>query len=191
MKRFLLAVFVILAPAFKLFAGGSRTDSTYHWRLSTNICDWAMLATINGEAEYCLTEHTSLLAGIKYNPFTYCRGTENQTCFRQATPYLGSRYWFSDTGRGWYAGGKILASVYNISSSLFGCYYEGELVGAGLNAGYSWRLSLHRHLSFGCGFLAAAHKTTRFAGAVCGRILDSRKGFILLPDLSLTIGFSL
>ena len=91
MKRFLLAALMVALSCGKLSAGCAEADSTRRWAISTNICDWAMLGTMNMTASLALGNRATVMAGIKYNPFTFFKGEERQFCFRQITPFTGGR----------------------------------------------------------------------------------------------------
>ena len=109
---------MLLVPIARLIAA-SPADSTSRWILSTDVCHWAMLGTINAQAQLRLTGHWSIMAGALYNPFKYYNRPGDMICLKQATPYVASRYWFNGTFTGWYCEGKILASVYNVSLPRF------------------------------------------------------------------------
>jgi hypothetical protein len=187
MKRFLLPVLMLTLCHGALAAERAEADSTRRWAISTNICDWAMLCTLNADVSLATDAHTTIMAGLKYNPFTFYPGEEKQICLRHLVPYIGGRYWFGNIHSGCFAGAKLLAGVYNVSNVLCKGFCEGDLVAAGLNAGWSRHISDRWNLTFGLGFLAAAHRTTVYAGPVCGRILDKKRGFIILPDINLSI----
>ena len=162
-------------PAFG--AGGAG-----HWGISTNLPTWMLLGTANTEVHYMASEHWSLEAGVKYNPFTYYAGSERQTHLRQLTPSIGARYWFCEPWHGWYAGARLLGSEYSVSWPRSGRFFDGDLAGARLFFGYNFSLTERLSLSLGAGGAAAYHRTTFYAGAVCGRIVDRRSGFALFPS---------
>ena len=187
MKRLILLFFTLAMPVCRIMAGGGTTDGTYRWMLSTNICDWALLGTINAQMQVGLSEHVSMLAGARYNPFIYFYGQDNQTCLKQAVPYVGCRYWFRETYSGWYCEGKSLAGIYNIADPIHTKYYEGDLLAAGAALGHSGQIYRRCNMTLAAGLIVAAHRTTLYAAPRCGRIIDRKKGFILLPDITLSI----
>ena len=152
------------------------------WSISTNIPTWLLLGTANADIHYKAASRWSLQAGVKYNPFTYAPGGERQTHLRQLTPSLGARYWLDEAGSGWVLGAKLLASEYSVSYPRRGRYFDGDLAGAAVSAGYDFPLDGRWSLTFGAGAALAYHRTTFYGGPVCGRIVDRRKGLALFPS---------
>lgn len=60
---------IILALAVLPHCAGAQ-----EFAVSTNLADYADLGTLNFEASYGIARHWSLVAGAKYNPFTYKTG---------------------------------------------------------------------------------------------------------------------
>ena len=163
--------------------------ATYKWAVGTDAAQWALLGCINASAEYCPGQHLGFSAAMRYNPFTYLRGTENQTQLRQATPVIGVRYWTDNPFEGWCIDGKILASVYSVANVFGSGCFDGQAIAAGIGAGWCKVLDGRWRLSLGAGVLAALHDTTYYMGPVCGRIIGRKRGPAVLPDLSVSINY--
>ena len=162
----LAAVIISAVPAM-------AAEDYSKWAVSTNLPTWAALAGINAQIHFSCSRQWSLEAGFKYNPFGY---NGNQLRLKQATPCFGVRWWPAQVYEGWFAGARLLGSVYNVAGLGARGSFEGELAGAGLVAGYNMPISGNVSLSLGCGIAAAMHRTTFYEGARCGRILERKKG---------------
>lgn len=178
-------------PFCKLSARGEEADTTRRWAISTNICDWAMLGTMNLSASLAPGRRATVTAGIKYNPFTYYNRVGRAICFRQFTPYISGRYWFCEAYDGWFAGCRLIAGEFNMSNVFKNGYCDGDFVAAGIDGGYSRRISQRWNLTVAASLTTAAHKTTFYAGPVCGRILSRKKGLAVVPGFELTFDFLL
>ena len=78
MKRLLFIVTILLYAPLMTKADPGR------FSVSTNILDYARLGTVNVDASYGLSRHWSILAGARYNPFTFNEGDpERQFQYRQ------------------------------------------------------------------------------------------------------------
>ena len=186
LKIIVAAALLTLTSCAPAFAAKQQS----RWSISSNIPTWLLLGCANADIHYMIADRWSLQAGVKYNPFTYAAGSERQTHLRQLTPSLGVRYWFDEAWSRWFLGAKLLASEYSVSYPRGGCFFDGELAGAGVTAGYVCPLSEELSLSLGAGAAVAYHRTTFYGGPVCGRITDRKKGVALFPSdilVSLTI----
>lgn len=189
-KRFVLTA--LLLSAAIIFARGEEAEENTParvWAVGTDLADWAELICPNLELHYCGWDHLGLMAGFKYNPFTFRKGTPRQTQMRQATPFIGLRYWFDTPFEGWYAQGRLAASVCNVANVFCDKCLEGQLIALEAGGGWSRMLSERWNISLGAGIAAALHDTTRYLGPFCGRIDGRRRGFIVLPDITITISY--
>ena len=182
---------LMLAAAFAHAAGEDNEKSAPErkWAIGSDIADWAELICPNMELQYCGWDHIALTGGIKYNPFTFRKGSPEQTQMRQLTPFIGMRYWFDVPYRNWYMEGRLAGSVYSVANVFCGKCFEGNLAALEFGGGWSTMISEQWNLSVGAGIAAALHNTTRYLGPVCGRIDGSDKGFILLPDITISISY--
>ena len=158
------------------------------WAVSTNIPTWAALGTANAQADYAISRRWTLLAGAKYNPFTYKSGTPAQFQLRQAEVHLGTRYWFDTLWEGWFAAAKMLGALYNVANILGSGCFEGELAGLAVTGGYNLPLGENTAIGLGAGAALAAHHTTYYAAARCGRITGKKQGLVVFPcDIMLSL----
>ena len=152
------------------------------WAVSTNLPTWALLGTINADIHYQTSSHWCIEAGAKYNPFKYTCGETSQIQLRQLTPHIGIRYWIHSANNGWYLGSRLIASEYSVSYPFGELFFDGDLAGGELNFGYSWPLGEKIRLEAGAGTAAAYGRTAYYAGPVCGRILDIKRGWTIFPS---------
>ena len=84
-KFFLIGVLGLLLPL---------TCAAQKWTVQTNFLDWAALGTVNAEVGMSVSQHFSLMAGGRYNPWDFhSQDPEALIQNRQETVYLGVRYW--------------------------------------------------------------------------------------------------
>ncbi len=190
MKGKLLLAVIALSMVSCVPALASGANGRY--LLSTNIPDWATLATINCEFQGALDCHWSIAAGVKYNPFKYFCGATSQTHLRQITPSAGVRYWFGGAFDGWYAGVSLLAGEYSVSLPKSDMFFEGFLYGSSVCGGYLLHVSDRFALAFGAGVALAHHNTTFYQGPVCGRRKGGSSGIAVFPsDIVLSLVLNL
>jgi len=171
---------------------GDYKDDYSRWALSSNIPSWLLLGTINGDIHWSTGRHWSLQAGVKYNPFTYARGSENQTHLRQFTPSLGLRHWHQKPFEGWFSGIKLLYSTYSVANIAGLGFFDGNLAALALTGGWNKPLRQNLSLSLGAGIAAGLHSSTSYMGPVCGRITGNSRGIVVfIPDLYISIYYLL
>lgn len=149
--------------------------------LSTNFVDYASLGTLNLEASLGLSQHWSINAGVKYNPFSYETGDETFR-LKQRQINAGGRYWPWHVYSGWWFSGLIGYQEYNEGGLLSEITSEGDRFGAGLGLGYTYMLNAHLNLDIGAGFWGGYDIYTSYSCAYCGKILDQGGKFFLLPS---------
>lgn len=157
--------------------------------ISTNIIGYASLGTLNAEASYSVSRRWSIVAGAKYNPFTFRKGdTENQFQLRQQSYSLGVRMWPWHTLSGWWFSSKLRYQEYNFGGLVSRQTQEGDRVGLGFYAGYTHMLSSHMNIEFGLGFWTGADMYKRYSCTTCGiTVADGTKAFILPDDLAVSL----
>lgn len=154
--------------------------------LSTNVLDYANLGTLNLSAEYAVGNHWSLGAGAKYNPYTY----------RQQSYILSARWWPWHSYSGWWLSGGVRYQEYNSGGYTKWVYdaaehtSEGDRIGGGISAGYSYMLSRHFNLDVGAGVWAGREFYTVYSCPRCGRIIEKgAKTFLLPSNITLAISY--
>ena len=157
--------------------------------ISTNVLGYAALCTLNVDASYSVSRHWSVVAGARYNPFTYNSGDPGrQFQMRQQSYAAGVRLWPWHVLSGWWFSSKIRYQEYNFGGVLSKEAIEGDRLGLGLYAGYTYMISRHFNLEFGVGLWGGADFYQRYSCTLCGLSLDSgRKAFVLPDDLALSL----
>lgn len=157
--------------------------------VSTNFADLANLGTLNVEGSYGFNRHWTLMAGVKYNPFSYRSG---DTAFqrRQRLFSAGSRWWPWHIYSGWWVSGKLQYQEYNNGGIRSEETTEGNRFGAGFGGGYSKMLTKWLNFDVGVGFWAGYDIYTVYTCPTCGQIVSNgRKCFILPNDILISLSF--
>ena len=144
MRRLIFAALlaVLLSPAL----------NAQKLSLSTNLIDYACQGTLNAEVSYTMSQHWSLTARVKYNPFTFNKGNaDRQFQNRQQSYALGVRYWPWHSLSGWWISGRARYQEYNMGGLISRETEEGDKVGLVLSAGYTYMISKHFNVEFGIG----------------------------------------
>ena len=176
----LLAVTCLPVPAFAQNAS-----------LSTNLASYAQLGTLNCEASYAVARHWSLTAGMRYNPFTFSGGVDGGARqLRQRTVSLGTRYWPWHIYSGWWMAAKAQYQEYNFGGIASPQTREGDRVGGGIGAGYTYMLGPHFNIEAGAGIWAGQDWYTLYACPTCGRTLDrGDRRFLMLNEVLLGLTY--
>ena len=180
MRAFLIAL---------LLAASCMGAAAQEWSLSTNAADYADFGTLNAEMGYAFARHWNASAGVRYNPFSFQSDGEPFQS-RQRTFSAGVRYWPWHIYSGWWMSGKVQYQEYNRGGIRSPETREGERVGGGLSAGYTYMLAPWLNLEFGLGLWAGRDRYTVYSCPVCGSTEDRGQGFFLLPnDILLGLSF--
>ena len=150
--------------------------------ISTDILGYAKLGTLNLDASYAVSRRWSLTAGMRYNPFTFARGTEKQFQYRQQSYSLGARLWPWHAMSGWWFASKLRYQEYNFGGIISPETEEGDRIVAGLYAGYTHMLTPWLNIEFGAGFWAGGAVFKKYSCPTCGYTVSSGKKMFLLPD---------
>ena len=151
--------------------------------ISTDLLGYARLGTMNLDASYAVSRRWSVVAGVRYNPFTFREGdAQRQFQSRQQSYSVGMRMWPWHTWSGWWFAGKFRYQEYNEGGILSRKTEEGDRFGAGLYAGYTHMLSAHFNLEFGMGLWAGLAAYRQYSCPVCGLTLSSGNKFFFRPD---------
>lgn len=158
------------------------------WSVSTNLLGYVNLGTLNAEVSYAAAQRVSVTASVKYNPFTYRRGTAKQFQNRQQTYAAGIRWWPWHSLSGWWVAAKLQYQEYNTGGILSRRTEEGDKAGFGLTAGYTCMLHPHVNIEFGMGAWTGCRWYTVYSCPKCGITEDSGiKAFVLPNDLLVSI----
>jgi hypothetical protein len=151
--------------------------------ISTNLIDYASLGTLNLETSYAVSQHWSVTASARYNPFTFNKGEAGkQFQYRQQSYALGARFWPWHTLSGWWFASKVRWQEYNFGGLFSKRTEEGDRIGAGIYSGYTHMLGPHFNIEFGGGFWTGVAVYTEYDCPRCGLTKDSGVKYFLLPD---------
>jgi len=144
---------------------------------------------LNLDASIGLSRHWSLGAGVKYNPFSFGKGS-SMFFLKQRSADLGARYWPWHVYSGWWVAGKIRWQEYSEGGIVSPETSEGDRYGASISVGYSKMLSPWLNIDFGLGLWGGRATYTTYACQTCGKILDGGvKSFLLPSDFIVALSF--
>lgn len=182
MKKSLLAALAFLLSVLFYKAEAQR------FSISTNLLDYACLGTMNIECAYSVSRFWSLTLGADYNPFTFRKGQEDQFQLRQQSYSIGARLWPWHTWSGWWMSGKMRYQEYNFGGIVSRETDEGDRVGLGLYAGYTYMVSSHFNVEFGLGGWGGLDWFRRYECQQCGlTLMSGRRWFVLPDDIMITL----
>ena len=168
MKTYMKIMTVLLAILF------CRTAVAQTLSVSTDLLGYARLGTMNLDASYAISRRWSLVAGVRYNPFTFHKGDpQRQFQSRQQSYSVGMRLWPWHTWSGWWFAGKLRYQEYNRGGIISDKTEEGDRFGAGVYAGYTHMLSPHFNLEFGAGLWTGVSAYRQYSCPVCGLTMSS------------------
>ncbi len=182
--------FALIAALMLLISGAECNAQRFS--VSTNLLDYASLGTMNIEGACSVSRRLSITAGARYNPFTFRKSVpEGQIQMKQQSYSLGVRLWPWHTWSGWWFAGKGRYQEYN-----FGGLFrnpetqEGDRIGLGVYAGYTYMVGPHLNLEFGLGFWGGMDFYRKYSCQVCGRTLSQgSKGFVLPDDIMISMAY--
>jgi len=158
------------------------------WTVSTNLVDYLNLGTLNVEASYAPLRHMSVNISARYNPFSFHSPKGTQFQERQQSYAAGLRWWPWHIMSGWWLAGKLQYQEYNVGGLRTARTEEGDRVGLGLTAGYTYMLHKHFNLEFGIGGWGGYKWYTVYSCPKCGMTEETgSKAFILPNDLLVSI----
>lgn len=157
--------------------------------VSTNVLGYAALGTMNADVSYAFTRHWSVVAGVRYNPFTFRKGDpERQFQYRQQSYSLGVRLWPWHIWSGWWFSSGLRYQEYSSGGIAGPETREGDRAGVGLYSGYTHMISRHFNVEFGAGLWGGLDVYKRYSCPVCGMKVESgRKGFVLPDNIMISL----
>lgn len=174
----------ILSLVFLFFCALSIHDaSAQKIAVGTNAVDYVNLGTINLDAGISVSQHWSVHAGFKYNPWRFKQGTPDAFQNSKRTFYVGPRFWFWHVYSGWWVSAVGQYQEYNHGGWLFGdTAEEGDAWGMGLSAGYTLMLNSWFNLEFALGAWGGYTTYTSYECAECGRIVEQGFKYFIMPN---------
>lgn len=184
MKRLLKYIVIILT--FIPSAANARK-----FAVSTNILGYANFGTMNIETSYAVARRWTVNIGAKFNPFSFqLPGKDTQMQNRQQSYNIGARLWTWHTYSGWWIGAKVQYQEYNTGGIISKKTEEGDGVGIGLSAGYTYMLHPNLNLEFGLGLWSGVKKFVVYDCPSCGVTQEKgTKGFIMPNDILISIAY--
>lgn len=185
-KKYLLLIVLMLS---------SSLVRAQEFSLTTNLISYVNFGTVNMEAAYGVSQHWSVNAGMRYNPFTFSieeDGTNRSMRNRQQCYSLGVRYWPWHIFSGWWFAGKLQYQEYNAGafSPMELNTTEGDRIGGGLTGGYTFMLSPHFNMELGVGLWAGTDDYVTYDCPECGRVVDKgQRFFMMLNDILLSFSY--
>ena len=176
MKKYLIVLSVFLLTM-------ALPSMAQKFSLSTNLLDYACLGTMNIDASYSVSRRWSVLAGARYNPFTFNAGnSDEQFQYRQQSYSAGVRMWPWHIWSGWWFASKLRYQEYNIGGIVAQKTEEGERAGAGFYAGYTHMLAPHFNIEFGFGMWGGMSWYKEYSCPNCGVTVESGNRWFARPD---------
>ena len=157
--------------------------------VSTNVLGYAAFGTLNADVSYAVSRRWSVIAGVKYNPFTFREGDAGrQFQLRQQSYSAGARFWPWHTWSGWWFASRLRYQEYNMGGLAGRDTQEGDRLGAGLYVGYTHMVTRHFNVDFGLGCWGGLDVYRKYSCPVCGMtVSQGRKGFVLPDDMMISL----
>lgn len=173
-----LLVFFLLCPSL---------CKAQKFSISTNVVDYANFGTLNLDVSYALAQHWSLVAGVKYNPFSFKDGNMQN---RQRSFSVGARWWPWHIFSGFWLSSKMQYSEFNVGGIRSPQTREGDAYGLGISGGYSYMIGRHINIEAGLGFWGGWRKYVLYDCTRCGATRQrTSQAFILPNDILLSIAY--
>ena len=175
---------IIILVGFLLLQGPVHAQK---WSVQTNLLDWLSLGTANLEAGMSLSQHFSLMAGARYNPWEFT--TESPASVirnQQTTGYVGLRYWTWYVNSGFWMGlkGQYMNSFSNTGIWRAALKEGKNGWGGGLSMGYTFMLHKHLNLEAGLGVWAVHFQEYGFYSSPAKTFVRQEgPAFFIYPDM--------
>ena len=195
-----------LVVLFFLFIMSAAAAMAQRWAVAVNAADAIDLGTISVEGSAAVSQHWSLHAGAKVNPWTFNRHNTWNGLFSEPDPdqkqsrkqvyAVGARWWPWNVYSGWWVGGKAQYQEYNrgglrlpigvgndrIGFGNDGGAEEGDAFGVALSGGYSLMLKEHWNLDFGLGVWGGWTKYRKYEYPENGKLIEQGHKWFFLPN---------
>lgn len=181
---------LVVVFLFIMFSAAAAMAQT--WAVAANAADMADLGTIGVEGSAAVSQHWSIHAGAKFNPWTFAKKDTFNGLFSEPNPdqkqdrkqvyAIGARWWPWNVYSGWWLGGKAQYQEYNRGGIITKTAEEGDAFGAAFAGGYSLMLKEHWNLDFGLGLWGGWTKYTTYACPSCGQVVDDGQKWFILPN---------
>ena len=163
-----------------------------NWAVAVNTADMLDLGTMSLEGSVAVSQHWSIHAGAKVNPWTFSKHDTWNGLFSEPDPdqkqdrkqvyAVGARWWPWNVYSGWWVGGKAQYQEYNHGGIITKMAEEGDAFGAALSGGYSLMLKEHWNLDFGLGVWGGWTKYRKYEYPENGKLIDEGHKWFFLPN---------
>ncbi|MCF0176362.1 MAG: DUF3575 domain-containing protein [Bacteroidales bacterium] len=174
-----------------VFLALSLCASAQKLGVSTNLCQWGFLGTANAELEYSVAQHFSVMAGGRYNPFSFTKKTGRDLYEHQVCGYAGFRYWPWYTYSGMWISAKAQYRSFEETGLWRHALEDATGVGAGLGFGYARMITRHLNLDLGLGVWAGRYLDyTLYRCSCCMVVRDSGpRMFAAIDDVKVGLSY--
>ena len=172
-----------------LFIGSASLAPAQKVSVSTNMLEWGNFGTMNADVGVSISQHFSLFAGGRYNPWSFQAKSSMPIYNKQTTGYVGVRYWPWYVWSGWWVSAKVRYTQFSETGVLRPKLFEGRSIGAGLAFGYTWMLSEHFNIEVGGGAWAGRHlEFAQYRTVRSMELQDSGpRNFAFIDEMSLSL----
>ena len=164
---------------------------------------WSAASSANLGLEVPVSSHWTLgaNAGLKTWPrwFLWDNDRTDAAKWKHLAIVPEARWWKGGIYDGLFLSGDLIYTHYNVGGVKFplglypetaGSRLQGDFLGIGVGAGYSWRLSGHWRLEAEAGLGAGYSASSRYECSYCGRKIADERGPVLVPKLGLNIAYN-
>lgn len=157
--------------------------------LNTDLVDWGYFGTINLEAGISVSQHFSLMAGARYNPWEFKTRLDKDMYKKQITEYVGARWWPWYVYSGWWVGAKVQHSYFSETGMWRPALENKQAIGAGLSGGYTLMLHKNLNLEFSAGLWGGRYYKYKLYECPECMVLrtDEPRNFLDIEDISISI----
>lgn len=181
MKNSLSVICLLAFMGINLYAQ-DETRVSARAAISTNIADYVYLLTPNADVQVSIDKQFTIMAGFKYNAWSWNYGTDTEMKNRQQTYSVGVRWWSWYTYSGWYLGLAAQYQEYDRGGLLRKDSEAGKAYGLVASGGYALQVNRWFNIDFGIGFWGGTTAYTLYACPYCGKKLEEGRKFFFLPN---------
>ncbi len=181
---------IVFLLVFMLFCAVAAMAQ--NWAVAVNTADMLDLGTMSVEGSVAVSQHWSINAGAKVNPWTFAKHDTWNGLFSEPDPdqkqdrkqaySIGARWWPWNVYSGWWVGGKAQYQEYNHGGIITKTAEEGDAFGAALSGGYSLMLKEHWNLDFGLGVWGGWTKYRKYEFPENGKLIEQGNKWFILPN---------
>lgn len=197
MKRIFTILGVLLLLFLSIHVSGAQNSASkkedvqkFKLGVSSNLLSWADFGTVNLEVGVGVSQHFSLQAGAKYNPWKFTAKELQLPMYNnQTSAFVGGRWWPWYVFSGWWVGVKAQYSDYKRTGIWRPALEEGAKIGGGLSFGYTLMVHKNFNVEFGLGAWGGMHtKYNLYCCTECLNLRESgKKGFVGIDDVSVSL----